>query len=137
MHTKWFEYKYLVTETMLDIMGHMNHARYLTVFEEARWQLCRDQGFTLEVMQKEGIGFVILDAYVRYQKEVKNRDELVIRTRFSGMETKIWNVEHEMQRADGTVLATGKLKAGLFDLKARKLLSPQPSWLERFQAQGE
>ncbi|MBC7661866.1 MAG: acyl-CoA thioesterase [Chitinophagaceae bacterium] len=134
MDSGWFELRYLVTETMLDIMGHLNHARYLTIFEEARWQLCFDKGFSLDVMLKDGIGFVILDAYIRYIKEVKNRDELTIRTRFSNLEQKIWIVDHEMIRADGTICATIQLKAGLFDLKRRRLADPQPSWLERFSA---
>ncbi|RZA14855.1 MAG: acyl-CoA thioesterase [Proteobacteria bacterium] len=134
MDSGWFEYKCLITETMIDIMGHLNHARYLTIFEESRWQLCFDKGFSMEKMQSDGIGFVILDAYIRYSKEVKNRDLLTIRTRFSNLEEKIWIVDHEMIRADGTVCATAQLKAGLFDLKARRLANPQASWLERFKA---
>ncbi len=135
--TDWYEYKTLVNETMLDLMGHLNHARYLQIFEEARWQLCYDAGFTLEVMQGQGLGFVILDAYIQYKKEVKNRDELTIRTRFSGLGSKIWTIDHEMVRANGTLCSTVQMKAGLFDLKARKLVNPPEDWITRFHAHAQ
>ena len=134
METTWYEYQTLVTETMLDIMGHLNHARYLTLYEEARWQLCNDAGHSLQVMQRENLGFVILDAYVQYKKEVCNRDALIIRTRFCEMNNKVWTIEQTMERTDGVICSTIKIKAALFDLKARKLVIPTATWWEKFQA---
>lgn len=137
MDSHWFEHKTLIQETMLDVMGHLNHARYLTLYEEARWQHFYDAGHSLDAMMDAQMGFVVIDAYVSYLKEVKNREWITIRTRFLGMDRKVWTVEQEMIRPDGTQASTIKLKAGVFDLKQRKLRSMDPNWLKTFPVASE
>jgi YbgC/YbaW family acyl-CoA thioester hydrolase len=132
LESPWFIYKPSINETMLDVMGHLNHARYLMLYEDARWQHFHDYGYTLEYMQTQQRGFVVIDAYITYQKEVKHREDISIRTRFLNMTKKVWTIEQEMLRPDGTQASTISLKAGVFDLKERRLTSADPEWLRTF-----
>jgi thioesterase III len=128
MESMEYRYETLVKESMLDVMGHLNHALYLTIFEEARWDICAAQGMTIEKMQERGIGLVIIEAHIQYRKEVRARDQLVIRTRFTDVERKIWRVEQHMEKIDGTPCAHLHLKGGMFDLKQRKMLLADREW---------
>lgn len=128
MESMEYLYETSIKETMVDSMGHLNHALYLTVFEEARWDMCLVQGMTIEKMHERGIGLVVIEANVQYRKEVCAHDRVLIKTRFLDVHRKIWRVEQTMERADGSICAYLHLKGGMFDLKARKLLLADKEW---------
>ena len=52
-------YEFLVKEQHLDSFGHVNNAVYLTLFEEARWDLVTQNGYGLEETAKRKLGPVI------------------------------------------------------------------------------
>src|SRR5690606_13293796 len=59
------EYPLLIVESHLDTFGHINHATYLQIFEEARWDLITARGYGLEKIRESRLGPVILEANVR------------------------------------------------------------------------
>ena len=54
------EYRTLVKERHLDSFGHVNNAQYLVLFEEARWDRSTSAGYGMHLVQRKGIGSVIL-----------------------------------------------------------------------------
>ena len=42
---KVFEKSIVISEAHLDSFGHLNNARYLELFEQARWDLITEGGF--------------------------------------------------------------------------------------------
>jgi len=127
-----YRYELIVRESMLDVMGHLNHAAYLTLFEEARWDLCANQGMTIEFMQERGIGLVVIEAQIRYRKEVRARERLIIKTRFSDVERKIWKASQTMEKSSGELCSTIQIKGTVFDLKTRKFISADAEWRSVF-----
>ncbi|WP_176736828.1 acyl-CoA thioesterase [Oligoflexus tunisiensis] len=136
MESAEYRYETVVKETMLDAMGHLNHASYLTVFEEARWDMCTAQGMTIEKMQARGIGLVVIEAHIQYRREVRGGEPLLIKTRFLDVHRKIWRVEQTMENAAGTVCSTLHLKGSMFDLRERKILLADSEWRAVFLGQG-
>jgi acyl-CoA thioester hydrolase len=128
MESTEYRYETVVKETMVDAMGHLNHASYLTVFEEARWDICTAQNMTIEKMQERGIGLVVIEAHIQYRREVRAGDQLLIKTRFLDVDRKIWRVEQTMENATGSVCSTVQIKGGMFDLKQRKMLLADSEW---------
>ena len=61
-----------------DLYGHVNNASYLTLFEEARWDLVAANGYTLETVKETGKGPVILEANIKYLKEVRDGAQVEI-----------------------------------------------------------
>lgn len=135
MESAEYRYETVVKESMVDSMGHLNHASYLTVFEEARWDICTAQNMTIEKMQERGIGLVVIEANIQYRREVRAGDHLVIRTRFMDVHRKLWRVEQTMENAAGTVCSTVQIKGGMFDLKERKMLLADREWRAIFLGQ--
>ena len=55
------EYEVVIREHHLDVFGHVNHAVYLELFEEARWELVTANGRLAEVMS--GASVRLLEAH--------------------------------------------------------------------------
>jgi YbgC/YbaW family acyl-CoA thioester hydrolase len=74
-----FEYKVSVRGYELDSYGHLNNAVYLNYFEQARWEIMR-QIDLLNYFKDNNLLLVVTEMQVRYSREVKLFDELVIQT---------------------------------------------------------
>lgn len=132
MESPEFVYEVIIKESMLDMMGHLNHAAYLTVFEEARWDICARQGMTIERMQERGIGLVVIEANIHYRKELRARDRVVIRTRFLDIDRKIWRVSQTMHKDDKELCSTLHIKGAVFHLQERRLILGDAEWRSVF-----
>ena len=77
-----FEYYVSVRGYELDSFGHLNNAVYLNYIEQAQWEILKKTG-TFEHMQEKKIVPAIIETNIRYIREVKIFDELVIKTRMS------------------------------------------------------
>jgi acyl-CoA thioester hydrolase len=74
-----YEYQLTVRGYELDSYGHVNNAVYLNYFEQARWEIFRQLDLTDHFRQNNML-LVVTEMQVRYSREAKLFDELVIRT---------------------------------------------------------
>jgi YbgC/YbaW family acyl-CoA thioester hydrolase len=75
-----FEYRLSVRGYELDSYGHVNNAVYLNYFEQARWEIFRQLDL-INYFRNNHLLLVVTEMQVRYSREVKLFDELVIRTK--------------------------------------------------------
>lgn len=122
------QYQTQILEKHLDTFGHVNNATYFTLFEEARWDLITGRNFGLTVIQKSGLGPVILEAHIKYLSELKNRDLITIETELVEYPGKIGKLKQVIKKSDSQIAAEVIFTFGLFDTKARKLVVPTPEW---------
>src|SRR5690242_9717090 len=109
LQTGWHhEYRLLIHERHLDLFGHVNNAAYLEIFEEARWDWVTGNGYGVREVRERGLGPVLLEARLRFHREVTNREEVLIRSRTVEYRGKIGRVEQVMLRADGTPACTAE-----------------------------
>ena len=106
----------------------MNNATYLTLFEEARWELITKNNYGLTRIKETGLGPTILEAKIRYLRELKVRDEIVIETQLISYEKKIAKLTQKMLRGKEEC-CVADFTFALFDLKQRKLVLPTADWL--------
>jgi acyl-CoA thioester hydrolase len=118
----------VISEAHLDSFGHMNNARYLELFEQARWDLITDRGFGIDVIRRSGTGPTILEVTVKFMRELAPRDTIVIRSDLLSYERKVGQLRQQMIKADGTVACEAVFTFGLFDVERRKLIEPSPAW---------
>ena len=126
---KKYLYPIIIKETYLDLFGHVNNAMYLTLFEEARWDFITKNGYGLQKIQETGEGPMLLDIQLKFIKEIRTRDEIVIESSLLSYEKKIGKLSQEMNRK-GEICCTVTMTFGLFSLKERKLILPTPAWLK-------
>ncbi len=126
-----YEYRVEILEHHLDSFGHVNNAVYMQLFEQARWDLMTREGYGLKEVEKFKIGPVILEATIRYRRELRNREWITINTRLEPEKNpRFVTIYQDMVKEDGEVAASAAFKCGLLDLQERKLIAPTPEWLK-------
>ncbi len=118
----------VIGEPHLDSFGHMNNARYLELFEQARWDLITERGFGIDVMRERQMGPTILGVEMKFLKELAPRETVVIRTELASYERKVGKIRQVMVKANGEVACEAIFTFGLFDIVKRKLIDPTPEW---------
>jgi thioesterase III len=119
----------LINELHLDTFGHVNNAKYLELYEAARWELITQRGFGLSEIKKTQTGPVILEVQLKFLKEITLREQIQITTKVISYEGKICRLLQQMLKSDGSVASEATFIVGFFDLKERKLIKPSPAWL--------
>jgi acyl-CoA thioester hydrolase len=123
-----FEQTVLIREEHLDTFGHVNNARYLEMFEQARWDLITENGFGLEQVKASGTGPVILEVTLKFMREVSNRQTMRIVSTLDSYEGKIGRMTQLLIDDQERVCCEGKFVFGQWDTKTRKLIEPTPEW---------
>lgn len=128
VHAKAFSQPVVIKEMHLDTFGHVNNAAYLTLLEDARWDLITQRGYGLPKIQQTGLGPVILELKLTFKKELRLREEIIIETQMLSYEGRIGQLSQKMLR-DGELCCKAEFVMGLFSLRERKLVAPTPEWL--------
>ena len=75
-----FEYYLTVRGYELDSFGHVNNSVYLNYIEQAQWEMLRKTG-TFDFLKEGELVPAIIEIKIRYIREAKIFDELVIKSR--------------------------------------------------------
>jgi YbgC/YbaW family acyl-CoA thioester hydrolase len=124
------EYKKLIREHHLDTYGHINNATYMALLEEARWDYITNNGYGLKVVQEKRQGPVVLEATMKFKKEIKLRETVTIRSRCLDLKGVTGKFEQTIFKENGEVSCEAHFVFGLFDLDRRKLIPPTPEWMK-------
>lgn len=63
----------------IDSYNHVNNAVYMSYYEQARWEILKELNL-FEFVKKHNLFLVLVDARVRFLRELKNYDKFVIYT---------------------------------------------------------
>jgi len=118
----------IISEAHMDSFGHVNNARYLELFEQARWDLITERGFGIDTIRRTRTGPTILEINIRFLKELNPRETVVIRTEMVSYERKVGKLRQQMLKADGALACEAIFTFGLFDVERRRLIEPSPEW---------
>jgi thioesterase-3 len=100
-----FESTFKIRSFHIDSFGHVNHARYLELLEEARWQFAEHHGLT-DLLTEENLGFIIMQMNLRFRLPVVEGDTIQVFTSLITLGSDIGEVEQLIRKKD-----TGKLTA--------------------------
>jgi thioesterase-3 len=126
---KIFKFPVLIKERHLDTFGHVNNATYLELLEEARWEFLNAQGIDLKSIHKRGVGPIILECHIRFLKELRLRQHIVIESQMLSWENKVGVMRQDILDEAGEPCSQAKITFGVFDMKTRKLIVPTGQWL--------
>ena len=122
-------YDLTILECHLDTFGHVNHAKYFELLEEARWDLITHRGFGLKEIQRSGLGPVILEAKIQYRRELTLREKIRIETKVISYNRKIATIGQTITNSETKVCAIAEIVLGLWDIRKRKIITPTPEWM--------
>lgn len=118
-----------------DQLGHLNQAVYASWAEHSRVELLRAAGVALP--GSENLGIVVLEARIRYLRELRTGDEVDITCAVAFRESKTFSMDSTFTRQDGTVCAEVSTVMGVMDLGARRLVSDPEGRLRALAADQE
>jgi YbgC/YbaW family acyl-CoA thioester hydrolase len=127
-----FEYKFIVTNELTDEYGHVNNARYLDLYEDARWNILEVSGLGADMLKTNRIGPVILEVNVRFSRELLLGEEITIITSSRRKNDLIFYFDQQMINSSGKIASKAVFTAALFDLDKRKMIRADESWLKAF-----
>lgn len=121
-------YSVVIRESLVDSLGHLNNAAYLTLFEEARWEHVTNRGYGFAEIQKFRKGPVILEVNLKFMKEIRLRERIEVTLELIDYSGKVGRLRQQMLKSDGSVAAEAVFVFALFDLVARRIVEPTPEW---------
>jgi acyl-CoA thioester hydrolase len=127
---KHFEYQTQILEHHLDSFGHVNNAKYLELYEEARWDFISKNGYGLKEIVETKKGPIVLDVSCRFKRELTNREMITIKSESIDIKGKISHMKQEIFKEDGSLASEATFTFGFMDLEARKLMNPPDQWLK-------
>ncbi|HZW55715.1 MAG TPA: thioesterase family protein [Nitrososphaerales archaeon] len=106
--------KFVVPFSDVDMMGHVNNARYLTYFENVRTEHLYTE------TSVDDLGIIIARAEVDYKSPARWQEELLVKMRTVALGTTSWVYEYEILAVeDGRTIATGKTVQVVYDYKSK------------------
>lgn len=130
MNSTPFVFETLVRENHLDSLGHVNNSKYMEFFEQARWEMITQAGFGLSEVQKSAQGPIVLEANIKFRKELHNREKIRIENRAIEVKSKILVLEQTLFNEAGAVSAVALITMAYLDLRLRKMVSLPKDWLK-------
>lgn len=122
-----------------DQLGHLNQAVYASWAEHARVELLRAAGVLLPGPQN--LGVVVLEATIRYLKELRMGDEVDVTCGIVFGARKTFSMDSTFLRSDGSgdgvVCAEVRTTMGLMDLAARRLVAEPEQRLRALAAKTD
>ena len=102
----------------VDPYNHLNHALYLTFFEQARIDALASIGFSMGELQALGCQIVVTDVTVKFIKSALGGDDVRIETEMIETRRVSTSWRQRMYR-DDDLLATIELTAAITDLEGK------------------
>ena len=124
--TSWTSSEVRVRYAETDQMGVVYYANYLVWFEIGRTDFCLHHGFAYRDMEQEdGLYIMVAEARCRYKAPARYDDELVVRTRLTGMRRRVLIFGYEIykQRTD-ELIAEGETVHVITDRDGRPRTLP-------------
>ncbi len=125
-----FEYEFTVTDDLLDGYNHVNNARYLDLYERARWEILEKSGLGRETVHEKRIGPVIIEVTVRFSLELLPGERIKIFTTSRRKNELVLLFEQKMVTSGGKTASKALFTTALFDLETRKMVRPDEIWIK-------
>ena len=119
----------------LDPQGHVNNAKYLTFFEQARVQYMIHLGLYAQDQSYKKVGVIVADAHITFLAPIHFGDDVKVGVRTSKLGNKSMTIEQNIaNNASGQEIAKGEVLTVTFDYQSKKTISIPDEWRNKIRA---
>ncbi len=116
----------------LDPQGHVNNAKYLTYFEQARVYYFMELGLFSKDQSFMEIGVIVADIHITYHAPTHYGDRIKTGAKAAKIGNKSITVEQCVMDADtGKIMASGTVILVTFDYEGMKTISVPDEWKKK------
>ncbi len=123
-------YEGQVIWAQIDANRHLRHSAYADFCAQARTNMLREMGLSIEKIAERNIGPILFREELIYLREVHLNDDVrvtVVMTRYNTVNSR-FSFRHEIFRSDGTKCAVVHVDGAWMDLGRRKLTALPAEW---------
>jgi len=113
-------FDFTVRSTDIDVIGHVNNAKYLEYMEWARFDWIWQHGFTLDELKRRQIMPVVVNININYRKELQMREEVHAITTVVKVGEKSFVIRHELFNEREQLVADGDVTMVMIDANTRR-----------------
>jgi acyl-CoA thioester hydrolase len=116
----------------LDPQGHVNNAKHLTYFEQARIAYWIELGLFTKDQSFMEIGVILADVHLTYLEPIYYGQNIKVGVHIAklGNKSMTW-LQNIVDAGTGTVLAKGEVIMVSYDYRAEKSIPIPPEWREK------
>jgi acyl-CoA thioester hydrolase len=119
----------------LDPQGHVNNARHLTYFEQARVAYLIELGLFTKNQSFMEIGVILADVHITYLAPIYFGQNIKVGVHIAKMGNKSMTWEQNIVDADsGKELAKGNVVMVTYDYRAERTINIPHEWREKIKA---
>ncbi|MFC3197452.1 acyl-CoA thioesterase [Parapedobacter deserti] len=114
----------------IDANRHLRHSAYADLCAQARSNMLKDMGLSLDKIAEMNIGPVLFREELMYLREIHLNDDVrvtVVMTRYNTANSR-FSFRHEIYRSDGTKCAVVTVDGAWMDIAKRKLTVLPAEW---------
>jgi acyl-CoA thioester hydrolase len=116
----------------LDPQGHVNNAKYLTYFEQARIYYLVKLGLFSKDQSFMEVGLIVADIHITYHSTTHYGDEIKVGVKTTKIGNKSLTVAQCVMDANtGTVMASGTIIMVTFDYAGQKTIPVPQDWKKK------
>ena len=117
----------------LDAQGHLNHARFFTYMEEARFRYLQTVGLWTDVHDFNAVGQIVAEATCSYKQPVFLGQTVDVAVRMARLGTKSLEMDYLLTVA-GQEVAQGHTVQVAYDYAAGRSIPIPPAWRQSVAA---
>ena len=124
-----------VRSTHIDVMGHVNNAKYVEFLEWGRCDELEKLGIDIWDMVKRKLGFAVVNLNINYRKEVFASDILEIKTTFREIRNRKLGIMDQVITRSGSneIVCEAEVSFLICDLEKHKSISMPEELLNVFK----
>jgi acyl-CoA thioester hydrolase len=117
----------------LDAQGHVNHAKYFSFMEKARFKYIVAVGLWTEAGDFNAVGQIVAEAACSYKRPMLIGQTVEVAVRTTRLGHKSWDMEYRLT-VDGAEVALGRTVQVAYDYSAHRSISIPRGWREKIKA---
>ncbi|MGO1243611.1 MAG: acyl-CoA thioesterase [Sphingobacterium sp.] len=123
-------YQGQVLWAQLDPNRHLRHSAYADFCAQARSNMLKESGLSLEEFAKSGIGPILFREELIYHREIGLDEKITVKVELTKLNTSNFrfSFRHEIYKENGVKAATVIVDGAWLNLKERKLTSIPKDW---------
>ncbi|MEA1923876.1 MAG: thioesterase family protein [Pseudomonadota bacterium] len=114
-----------VRSTHIDVMGHVNNAKYVEFLEWGRVDEIEKKGIDIWEMVKRGLGFAVVNLNIHYRKEAFTGDILLVKTIFKELRNRKVGIIDQVitKKGSADVVCEAEVTFLIFDINRHKSIT--------------
>jgi len=126
-----------VRSTEIDVIGHVNNAKYLEYMEWSRVEWMAQLGHSFAEMRHGSFMPVVVSIQINYRKELKLGENITITTQPIRMGKKSFALHQEIVNEAGELVTDAEVTMVLIDAKLRRAIELPQEFVAIFAGLGQ